>query len=143
MTKRFFLLSLSSLALIFCSFALGESDSASARSPSAEALRTELEKVLAEIATAQRDLNGKMEELRERQHRLEYEHPEIVSLREELLALERQALQKREEIRAKLSLIPEIRRIEEERRDYFRKLSELRETEAAIRRELAAREREE
>jgi chromosome segregation ATPase len=142
MMKRFFLLLTVPLSFSLFSLAVGESDHTAPPAPSADALRAELEKVRAEIETAQRGLERKMEELRERQHRLEYEHPEIVAVREELLELERRALQKREEIKAKLALIPEIRRIEEERRDYFRKLSELRETEAAIRRELAARERE-
>lgn len=110
--------------------------------PSAAMLRSELTKIRAEIESAQKGVDDAMKRLRERQRRIEYEDPEIVAVREELLELERQVLRKREELNAKLALVPEIKRIEEERRDYFHRLRQLRETEAAIQRELAARERE-
>lgn len=107
-----------------------------------EALQSELKQVRAEIEAAQNSLNDKMKQLRERQQQVEYQDPEIVAIREQLLDLERQVMRKREELNARLAVVPDIKRIEEERRAFFQKLSELRETEAAIQRELAARARE-
>ncbi len=117
---------------------------ASGESPpiATERLQSELKQVRAEIEAAQKGLDDKMKQLRERQHQAEYQDPEVVAIREQLLELERQVIRKREELNARLALVPEIKRIEEERRAFFQKLSELRETEAAIQRELAARARE-
>lgn len=107
-----------------------------------ERLQSELKVVRAEIEAVQKDLDEKIKQLRERQHQAEYQDPDVVALREQLLELERQVVRKREELNSRLARVPEIKRIEEERRAYFQKLRELRETEAAIQRELAARARE-
>lgn len=115
-----------------------ESDSAGRAIPTLDQLKAEWSRVRGEITALEGNLNQLMQNLHERRHRLEYDDPEIAKIREELVKLERQVLKKREELQARVYLSPEIKKIEEERRQIFQKLRGLREVESAIRRELAA-----
>ncbi|HMP74673.1 MAG TPA: hypothetical protein PKE12_00110 [Kiritimatiellia bacterium] len=121
--------------------ARGASSETPAR-PSVETLKKELTAVRADIDQSQKSLDRKVKELHVRRERIEFEDPEIAALREALTALERQVIAKREELKARAALVPEIKKIEDERREAFQRLRQLRETEAAIQRELATRERE-
>lgn len=106
-------------------------------------LKKELASVQADLATAQQNLGEKLKEMREKQHELEYQDSEIVAIREEMVALEKQVIAKREDLKTRLALKPAIKELESERKELFRSLQNLRNTEAAIQREIAILERSE
>ncbi len=101
-------------------------------------LEAELARVRADLEKGERDLAARQEALRREQHDLEYQDPELVALREKLIALEKQVLETRDQLKARLALKPGIKALEAERKELFHAVRRLRETEAAIRRELAA-----
>lgn len=106
-----------------------------------DSLRKELVSVRAELDTAEREMENRNKTLLDRQHQLEYQDPETVALREEIVGLERQLIAKRQQLQTRLALKPEIKDVESERKDLFQTLQRLRDTEAAIQREIAALER--
>lgn len=121
-----------------------EEPSVPARPPlSLEVLRKELVAVRSELKAAEQGIEQRNKALREKQHELEYEDPEIVALREELRALERQVLEKRQQLQTRIASKPALKKMEGERRELFQTLQRLRDTEAAIQREIAALERSE
>ncbi|MCS6771489.1 MAG: hypothetical protein NZ740_05625 [Kiritimatiellae bacterium] len=128
------------LPLLFCVVPLTALSEDAGASIATEQLRQELEQIRSEIEATERGMNQKMAEIRERRHQIEFGDPEIAALRQELVELERQVLRKREELEARIAANKALKALEDERRAVFQKLKELRETEAAIRRELAARE---
>lgn len=108
--------------------------------PTLPSLQKELADTRARIDALQGSMAERAKELREQQHAIEYGNPEIMALREEMLALERQLLEKRKNLQVQIALQPEIKKVEEQRRQLFQELQKLRSTEAAIQREITALE---
>lgn len=131
--------------LLFAGAALATQDAppATPQKHDLPTLRKELASVQAELVTAQRNLGEQLKDMRQKQHDLEYQDSELVAIREEMVALEKQVIARREELKTRLALKPAIKELESERKELFRSLQSLRETEAAIQREIAVLERSE
>ncbi|MBW7909002.1 MAG: hypothetical protein H3C50_08825 [Kiritimatiellae bacterium] len=108
--------------------------------PSLETLRGELVSVRSEIDVASRSLAQQSKALATRQREIEYKDPEIVALRDELVALEKQVVEKRKQLQARVALNSDIKALERERKELFQHVQQLRDTEAAIQREITALE---
>ena len=103
-----------------------------------EQLTKELAKVRSDIDAAQKSITAQSKVLWKSQHDLEYSDPSLVKLREEITALEKELIGKRQELNLKLSLIPEMKTIDSKRRDLFTNLESLKATEQAIVNEITA-----
>lgn len=138
MTKKLFALSCVLLggSVIFCAEARAE-DAASGQT-AAPSLESELKKVQADLQFAQTNLTVRTSELWQSQHDLEYGDPDLKQLRESLVALEKQVLEKRKEIQVRLAAKPEYKALEAQRKDLFRRVEELRLKEEVIRREISS-----
>jgi chromosome segregation ATPase len=101
-----------------------------------EALVRELTAVQSALALSQTNLVANQKDLWQKQHDLEYGDPEIVSLRKEITALEKQLIQKRKDLQVRLSLKPELKKLEAARKSMFKDIQQLRDQEAAIQREI-------
>lgn len=111
-----------------------EGDSARPRST----VEQELADVQGQLSALQNSLTEQSRALVQKKHDLEYGDPEIVRIREELVALEKQVLEKRKELNRRSSLHPAIQKIEQERRELFQNLERLRAEEKALQNELKA-----
>lgn len=111
--------------------------------PSLETLQKELVSIRADIDAAQKALTEHNKALRQKQHDIEYQDPAIVALRQELIALEKQVLEKRAALDVRIALVSALKDLERERREAFQSLQQLRNTEAAIQREITAAEHRE
>jgi len=103
-----------------------------------EELTKELAKVRSDIEAAQESISAQSKVLWKTQHDLEFTDPAIVKLREEIADLEKELITKRQALNLKLSLIPEMKSIDAQRRDLFVNLQTLKETEKAIVNEITA-----
>lgn len=100
----------------------------------------ELTKVRTDLTAAQQQITTKAKVLWQKQHDLEYNDPSISKLREEVVSLEKELLDKRRALDFKLSLVPEMKAIEKDRRQLFEQLETLRQEEVALQNELVALE---
>ncbi len=111
---------------------------ADAQPPDRESLVSELATVRATLTQRQTDLTANNKDLWQQQHDLEYQDPEIVKIREEIIALEKQLIEKRKNLKTRLALKPEIKKIEAARKKLFDDVQALRDQEAVIQREISA-----
>lgn len=108
--------------------------------PDHETLVRELAEVQASISSALAAMTTNNAALLEQRHAIEYNDPDLIALRDEMIALEKQLVEKRKQVEARLSLRPELKALEAQRKAMFQNVQELRDREAAIKRELAAAE---
>lgn len=124
------------VALLILCFAA--SSSLSAQPADREALIKELRSVQSELSNSLTNLAANQKALWQKQHDLEYGDSETMALRQEIIALEKQLIEKQRQLQVRLKAKPEFKLIEAERVKLFREVEQLREQEAAIRRELSA-----
>ncbi len=97
-----------------------------------EVLNADLEKVRDQLASATRDLRSSVEALWRQQHDVEYSDPEIKKIHDEITVLEKQMLQKREFLNARRALLPEIKKLEDQRKELYTRLDNLQAQEKQI-----------
>ncbi len=101
-------------------------------------LQQELVRVQKELAEAQARLSEDSKALWNTQHKLEYNDPESAKLREEIKALEKQMHEKRRELSARMSQVPEMKDIRKARTELFKKIETLRDDERLLQNEIKA-----
>lgn len=101
-----------------------------------EQLTTELESVRQQIKDFHTQVAEIEQERWRQQHDLEYQDPEAVSLRERIVELEKELLELRRQLNARLATIEGVRDLQRDRKKMFEKLQTLKQTEEAILREL-------
>lgn len=113
---------------------------ADAQPAAREKLVRELSDVQAALVAALASMTTNNAALLEQQHAIEFNDPDLQALRGEMIALEKELVEKRKQLEVRMSLHPEMKVLEQQRRALFRNVQELRDREAAIQRELAAAE---
>lgn len=108
--------------------------------PDHETLVRELAGVQASISAALAAMTTNNAALLEQRHAIEYNDPDLKALRDEMIALEKQLVEKRKQLEARMSLNPDVKALEAQRKAMFQGLQEMRDREAAIQRELVAAE---
>lgn len=101
-------------------------------------LDAELAKVRSDLTAAQDDLGKQSQEILRQQNEIEYGDPDTRKLKEEVVALEKQLIEKRKELQLRMKLNPKLKELDSKRTDLFRNLESLRATEQAIVNELKA-----
>ncbi len=129
------------LFFMFCALGLpGVSYGQAAATRTREELDADLAKARTELSTLQASLTKQSQALLQKQHDVEYADPDLTQLREELVKLEKQVVEKRKQLNERISIHPEISKLEKERRALFQSLENARANEAAIENEIKALE---
>ncbi|HBA84501.1 MAG TPA: hypothetical protein DCZ95_10445 [Verrucomicrobia bacterium] len=129
------------LVFLSCILLLGLSCLPSWAETSAEkrkSLAAELGRVQQELVAAQTNLAEQAKTIWNRQHDLEYNNPECAALREEITALEKQLVEKRRLLDAKMSLQPEMKDIKKNRQELFENIQKLKDDERLLMNEIMA-----
>jgi chromosome segregation ATPase len=137
MLLRSFVRAVCSMALIACTSAWSAEGASADRK---KQLDDDLARIRAELTSAQQQIAEKSKSLWQQQHDLEYGDPEMAKLREEIVAIEKQLVDKRQQLNTRLSLKPEMKEIEKQRRALFQNIEKLRQEEQAVMNELRALE---
>ena len=103
-------------------------------------LTNELGQVRSKIEKAQQDVAEQSKVIWQAQHDLEYSDPSLAKLRQEIDDLQKQMIQKRQELNLRIALLPGSKDLEAKRRALFENLQNLQATEQAILNEIKALE---
>jgi len=103
---------------------------------SVEQLQMELSDVRSSITNVEQQISISAQKILRQKHDLEYQDPDFKKLHDEIVVLEKQLLEKKNQMDAKLALVPDVKRTDAERRELFKKLSDLREQETLIQNEI-------
>ena len=106
-----------------------------------KSVAAELERVQTELAQAQTNLAEQAKELWKRQHNLEYGNPECAKLREDIVALEKQLMEKRRQLDTQMAMEPEMKEIRKLRQELFEKIQRLKDDERLLMNEIMALDR--
>jgi chromosome segregation ATPase len=137
MNKRFTSIVIA-LGFALGAFCIAVADDGAASPADAGKLKAELAQVQSELQLARTNLSVRTAALWQRQHDIEYSDPEIKTIRAELVALEKQVLEKRKELQVRLALKPELKTLESERKALFQRVEDLRLNEEVIQREISS-----
>jgi len=96
----------------------------------------ELSDVRSSITNVEQQISISAQKILRQKHDLEYQDPDFKKLHDEIVVLEKQLLEKKNQMDAKLALVPDVKRTDAERRELFKKLSDLREQETLIQNEI-------
>ncbi|MBU0679072.1 MAG: hypothetical protein KJ626_13260 [Verrucomicrobia bacterium] len=122
---------------LFVLAAVAYSDDASASSSS---LTNELEQVRAALAETREAISEAAKKVYNKQHDIEYDDPVCAALHKEIKALEKEMIEKRQALEARLEVVPEYIDLLHARKDLFRRLEALQAEEEAILREMRTAE---
>ena len=101
-------------------------------------LDAELVKVRSDLSAAQTSLGEQSQEILRQQNEIEYSDPDTKKLKDEVVVLEKQLIEKRKELQLRMKLNPKLKELDAKRTELFRNLESLRATEQAIVNELKA-----
>jgi predicted nucleic acid-binding Zn-ribbon protein len=103
-------------------------------------LEDELQAVKQEVASLYQQVNELSKDLVDVQHDAEYNDPAVAELYREIRMMEAELVEKRKELQARLSLVPEVQELEKQRKALFERIQELREQERLILNEIKLEE---